>query len=215
MISAYKIFKILQSARKKVTFGDVDYYLKDFIEKDTWRSHPEIRLVFEAVPLVDDFIIKVDSVGEYIEDRYKKYVDMIFKNLMFYERGKTFGMIDIEIRYGDLVFPWDGDCCCELYQSPEFRNKVDRLAQKVDTLRDNDKELTVSIESMDISMMYCEIYYVIRGIFRKSKNVDFLDEFLPDYAWHDQHKIDFHEMFEYIENKDMGYIYLDDIKIRE
>lgn len=215
MISAYKIFKILQLTINKVTFDDVDYYLKDFIEKDTWRSHPEIRLVFEAVPLVDDFIIKVDRVGEYIEQQYEFYVNSIFDNLMFYERGKTFGMIDIEIRYGDLVFPWDGDCCCELYQSPEFRNKVDRLAQKVDTLRYNDRELTVSIESMDISMMYCDISYVIRGIFRKSKNVDFWDEFLTDYAWHDQHKIDFHEMFEYIENKGMGYIYLNDIKLRE
>jgi len=106
MISAYKIFKILQLTIDKVTFGDVDYYLKDFIEKDTWRSHPEIRLVFEAVPLVDDFIIKVDRVGEYIEQQYEFYVNSIFDNLMFYERGKTFGMIDIEIRYGDLVFPW-------------------------------------------------------------------------------------------------------------
>jgi len=146
------LFRILSAALPKVKIGDVNYVLTGYKSKENVYGLEEPTLIFEAQPLVDDFVIRVDLVGHIIEAKYTTWIDKLDMNYIFFERNKTTPMIDIEIQYKNLVFPWNGACCGELYQSPEFRNKADRLVQKVTELKKGDEVVKVSMESIDISI---------------------------------------------------------------
>jgi len=209
------LFRILSAALPKVKIGDVNYVLIGYKSKENVYGLEEPTLIFEAQPLVDDFVIRVDLVGHIIEAKYTTWIDKLDMNYIFFERNKTTPMIDIEIQYKNLVFPWNGECCCELYQSPEFRNKADRLVQKVTELKKGDEVVKVSMESIDISISYCDVSFNLRGIVRGTKNVTFWDEFTDNYLWDFHYHNDFNEVYEYLEEKALGYLSLHDLILRE
>ena len=209
------LFRILSATLPKVKIGDVNYVLIGYKSKENVYGLEETTLIFEAQPLVEDFVIRVDHISPVVEKNYTKWLDRLDINAIFFERNKTTPMIDIEIRYKDMNFHYDGDCCCDLYQSPEFRNKADRLVQKVTELKKGDEVVKVSMESIDISMSYCEVSFNLRGIVRETKNVTFWDEFTDNYLWDFHYHNDFNEVYEYLEEKALGYLSLEDLILKE
>ena len=69
------LFRVLSAALPKVEIGDVNYVLTGYKSKENVYGLEEPTLIFDAQPLVDDFVIRADLVGNIIDERYTTWMD--------------------------------------------------------------------------------------------------------------------------------------------
>ncbi len=89
------LFRILSATLPKVKIGDVNYVLTGYKSKENVYGLEETTLIFEAQPLVDDFVIRVDLVGNIIDERYTTWMDKfdINHNSNHHHRGNSYPYI--------------------------------------------------------------------------------------------------------------------------